>query len=136
MKFWEFPKFKESLVFNETPAEILMDGRRFSAPALIELKSDHQTVMRFEFDAVWDVRLIQQVDKLNQGTPFILVARREDVEASKASDAASGADSWMMIIGRAGGVRITRPLTDGVTVTRAEMDALLAEAEAARSSAD
>jgi phosphoglycerol transferase len=136
MKFWEFPKFKESLGFSETPAEILMDGRRFSTPALIELKSNHQTVLRFEFDAVWDVRLIQQVDKLSRGTPYILVARREDVEASIAIDAASGADSWMMIIGRAGEDRITRPLTDGVAFTRAEIDALLAETEAIRPKAD
>jgi phosphoglycerol transferase len=136
MKFWEFPRFKESLVFSETPAEILMDGRRFSVPALIELKNDDQTVWRFEFDAVWDVRLIQQVDKLDPGTPFILVARRDDVEASTATAPASVADSWMMMVGRAGEDRVSRPLTNGVTFTRAEINALLAEAETSRPTTD
>ena len=133
MKFWEFPKFKESLTFSETPAEISMDGRSFSAPALIELKSDYQTVLRFEFDAVWDVRLIQQVDRLSRGATYILVARREDVEAT---GAASGAESWVIVTGRAGESRVTRPLTNGVTFTRAEINALLAEAETLRPTTD
>ena len=110
-----------------------MDGRRFSVPALIELKNDDQTVWRFEFDAVWDVRLIQQVDKLSQGAPYILVARREDVEAT---DAAIGAESWVMIIGRAGESRLTRPLTNGVTFTRSEINGLLVEAETLRPTTD
>ena len=136
MKFWEFPKFKESLTFSETPAEISMDGRSFSAPALIELKSDYQTVLRFEFDAVWDVRLIQQVDKLSRGVPYILVARREDVEGIQPVDGVSATEQWMILVGRAGENRVMQPLTNGATFTREEIDALLSTSSAAQSSVD
>ena len=136
MKFWEFPKFEQSLTFNEKSAEILVDERRFRVPALIELGSNQQTVLRFEFDAVWDVRLIQQVDKLSRGVPYILVARREDVEGIQPVDGVSATEQWMILVGRAGENRVMQPLTNGATFTREEIDALLSTSSAAQSSVD
>jgi phosphoglycerol transferase len=125
MKFWEFPELNESLSFTDDPAEVTLDGRRFSAPVLIELYDDGQTRLRFEFDALWDVRLAQQVKKLNEGAAYILVAKPEDAAALFPPNQSTIETPWVLVVGKAGARPIARPLPTGASFTRAEIDGYL-----------
>lgn len=125
MNFWRFPQLKDQLVFSEEKAEVVLDGRRFTAPVLIELMDEYDTRLKFEFDALYDVRLAQQAEQLVNGTPFLLIATREDATPFLSEEERAGS-AWVMIIGKAGMRRIVLPLTDGTTLSRAEIDGHLA----------
>jgi phosphoglycerol transferase len=127
MKLWEFPKLKESLSFSDDPAEVALDGRRFRAPVLIEFDHDHQTRLRFEFDALWDVRLAQQVGKLKPGTSYVLVAQKEDAAAFLAADQRTIDVPWVLVVGRAGAGQTALALPSGSLFTRKKIDEYLLE---------
>lgn len=125
MEFWRFPQLTESLSFSENPAEVTLDGRHFSAPVLIELNSDNRTRLRFEFDALWGVRLAQQIDELDDGAAYILVAKRDDAAALLPPDQSTIDTPWVLVVGKAGAAHIARPLPSGSSFTRGDIDKFL-----------
>jgi hypothetical protein len=125
MNFWKFPELNQSLSFTDNPAEVTLDGRRFSAPVLIELNDDDRTRLRFEFDALWDVRLAQQVKKLNEGASYVLVAKREDATALFPPNQTTIETPWVLVVGKAGARSVARPLPPGASFTRGEIDKYL-----------
>ncbi len=126
-KFWEFPRFEKMILFNSSPPEVTIDGRRFRAPLLMELNAKSQTTLRFEFDATWDVRLADQARKLAKGTKFLLIAQRDDLKTAFANAVAGKADAWQMIVGRAGMGEVALPLPTGAEFSRKQIDAFLAK---------
>jgi phosphoglycerol transferase len=124
-KFWWFPRFRKAFSFREDMAEVTIDGRHFSAPVLVQLGAQDRTVLRFEFDAVWDVRLAQQAERLERGSNYLLVAARKDAQELLPARAA-GDSPWVLIVGKAGLGHVALPCANGATFTKREIDELLA----------
>ena len=123
LEFWAFPRLRRDVVFRREGAEVAIDGRRFRAPVLVELDEEWRTKLRFEFDATWDVRLTEQVARLEEGTRFLFVAKREDVGALVTVDEIDA--EWVMVIGIAGGEREVRALGDGAAISKEEIERTL-----------
>jgi len=126
LEFWDFPRLRREVMFRADGAEVAIDGRRFRAPVLVELDEAWRTKLRFEFDATWDVRLAEQAARLEDGTRFLLVAKKEDVGALVAVDAVE--TEWVLVIGGGGRGAIARPLADGTRISKEEIEEALERA--------
>ena len=124
LAFWEFPRLQRELSFGAEGEELTIDGRRFRAPVLVELDEAWRTKLRFEFDSGGDARVGEQAARLEKGTRYLLVAKREEVRALGAD--AEGTE-WVMVIGIAGGGRDVRALEDGARFSREEFEKKFAE---------
>ena len=124
-KFWRFPHFAQSLTFHEKPREVTIDGRVFGAPVLIELLPQDRTLLRFEFDAEWDVRLAQQAARLERGSGYLLLAASKDAKALRIAPVAVDTP-WVCIVGKTGLGQVALPCADGATFTRQQIDGYLA----------
>jgi phosphoglycerol transferase len=120
-KFWEFPEFRRSLSFSEAEEEVAIDSRRFRAPVLVELESRNRTKLRFEFDALYDVRLAEQAARLEPGTDYVLIAKRGDVPALTGGGP-MGKTTWVAVIGKSGEGSVEIPLGDGEMLSRAQVE--------------
>jgi len=124
LEFWEFPRLRRDVVFRMEGETVAIDGRRFRAPVLVELDEVWRTKLRFEFDATWDVRLAEQATRLEEGTRFLLIAKKEDVRALTAVEAIDA--EWVAVIGIAGRGASARPLADGTQISKEKIEATLA----------
>lgn len=124
-KFWGFPHFRTAITFSENPASIAIDGRQFSAPVLVQLEDRSRTTLRFEFDAVWDIRLAQQAERLAPGTAFLLFAPTEDVRALLPTDGPALDSRWVLVVGKAGKGQMAVPLRAGARISKREIDQYL-----------
>jgi phosphoglycerol transferase len=122
-KFWEFPHLRESISFTDDPPVITIDGRNFKAPVLIELGENYRTMLRFEFDATWDVRLADQVQRLPSDEPYLLIAKNADAKMLLAEPIEA---TWVLVLGKAGGGRMAMPFDQGAKLSRKEIDRYLA----------
>ena len=73
-KFWDFPKIGSFLSIDPQRGTVTIDGRRFNVPTLIELSSELETVMKFQFYTVRGQKvLLDPVATLDQRTPFLWI---------------------------------------------------------------
>ena len=125
IRFWDFPRFKNSFSFDPKSAQVKIDHRQFQAPVLVELADDGRTTLHFEFDALYDVRLAEQAAKLAPGTRYLLVAKPEDAQVLLTEQKAKIETPWVLIAGRAGQGRTTVPLTNEITFSKQQVEKFL-----------
>lgn len=131
IRFWDFPRFKDSFSFDPKSALVKIDNRQFQAPVLVELAGDGRTTLHFEFDATYDVRLAEQATKLAPGTQYLLVAKTKDAQILLTAQTEKLQPPWVLIAGRAGEGSTTVPLVNESTFSKKQVDELLTRSTAA-----
>ena len=72
--FWDFPRIREFVEVDVTRNTLKIDDRKFNIPVLVELTSDLQTTLKFQFDASkGQKKLIHHLLSLNENKPFLLI---------------------------------------------------------------
>ncbi|MBC8501365.1 MAG: sulfatase-like hydrolase/transferase [DPANN group archaeon] len=73
LNFWSFPIIKKKVKININDKTMKIDDRLFRIPILVELDSDLQTTLKFQFYLPEKRSLVEHVKKLNNDTSFFLV---------------------------------------------------------------
>jgi phosphoglycerol transferase len=72
--FWDFPRIREFVEVDVTENTLKIDDRKFNIPVFVELTSDLQTTLKFQFDASkGQKKLIHHLLSLNENKPFLLI---------------------------------------------------------------
>ena len=95
--FWNFPKINDTVQIDTLEKTIIIDGRKFKIPVLVELNSDLQTTLKFQFDLEFDKSkqknerdLISLTKKLDKNTPFLLINFCEEINKIAESNNKTG----------------------------------------------
>lgn len=90
MNFWNFPKIKDTLAINTNEKYILIDSRKFKIPVLVEVDSNMQTSLKFQFDLEFSTKigkskweLFQMTKNLDKNKTFLLVDYCKNMQEAK-----------------------------------------------------
>lgn len=95
--FWNFPKIHQMLEIDVASRIVRIDGRPFKAPILIELNSEMQTTLKFQFNSERKRDLVKRVQGMKRGTFFLLV---DECPNARAVDRSLGKEGLCLLAGR------------------------------------
>lgn len=73
-KFWDFPKIQDFLTIEVDKEQVIVDQRTLRMPVLIELDSELQSTLRFQFDRTTTHKsLLEHRNELGDDSYFLLI---------------------------------------------------------------
>ncbi len=122
---WQFPKIEKFVEIDPTRHRLSIDGRHFRIPALIEVKDNLSTVLRFDFDKSFEQdSLAHQTKKLiKKNKHFILIDLCNNLSSLEVQ--ASGQD-YCLLAGIKGRFVTLKRITKTTKITSSQIKSMLA----------
>lgn len=96
-RFWNFPKIQEFIEIDIANRTMNIDGRKFTIPALVELNTELETTLKFQFPFYSKKRLVDYVLWLDKDTPFLLI---DECKNTNELDETLGQTGFCLIAGK------------------------------------